>query len=83
MGVGALSGVFWCVGEAGGGAEDAAGVGAVEGAGFGGWVEELWFGEFVDGEVVDRFVGSYGGWGGGVVGCCWDHAVDCAGVGES
>ena len=48
-------------GKAWGGAEDAAGVGAVEGAGFGGWVEELWFGEFVDGEVVDGFVGGYRG----------------------
>lgn len=56
-GVPALGDVL-CVREAGRGAEDAAGVGAVEGAGLRGWVEELGVGEGVDGEVVDRFVGG-------------------------
>ena len=45
-------------------------------------MEKLRFGELVHGKVVDRFVGCYLRGVGGVVGCRWDHAMDCAGVGE-
>ena len=66
------------VGEARGGGEDAAGVGAVELAGFGGGVEELGERHGVHGEVVDGFGGGGGGGerGGG------NHGVDGFGVGE-
>jgi hypothetical protein len=77
---GAAMGEVLRVREAGSGAENAASVGAVEGAGFGGWIEELRVGEGVDGEVVDGFVGGDVCGCRRVVGCCWNHAVDCASV---
>ncbi len=59
-------------------AEDAAGVGAGEVAGFGDGVEELAEGVAVDGEIVDGFVD---GWGGSFVeGGLGKHGEDGLGV---
>lgn len=44
-------------------------------------MEELQGGGFVDGEVVDGFVGEWGGAVGEEAGL-WEHGHDCAGVGE-
>ena len=65
--------------QAGRAGEDAAGVDAGELAGFRDGVEDLGVCEAVDGEVVDGLVAFREV---AVVGCCREHFVDGAGVGE-